>query len=132
MPNLPTVSFLFADCCAVTTSLIVIVGAGAPPPQPLQTSIGNIETRPDVVSSVIGDLPLKKESVPTDLQKSLSFDEIPGPLILQSIAKFWKVIPVMGTEVTANAIQYMLSAGKIFGKSLLMFCLFYSFPIPCA
>ncbi|KAF2889052.1 hypothetical protein ILUMI_17121 [Ignelater luminosus] len=52
------------------------------------------------------------------MRKSLSFDEVPGPKALRHLAKFWSFVPVMGTQVTASAIQYLLSAGKIFGSQL--------------
>lgn len=57
-----------------------------------------------------------EQSVSVDNKKVLSFEEVPGPLIFRQIAKVWSVIPVVGTEVTASAIQYMLSAGKLFGN----------------
>lgn len=112
--------------CSRSCSLImfcIIIASVSSPPQPVQTNIGKIDTPHDVLTSAIGvgGVPLKTEPVAVDVEKSGSFDDIPGPPILQSIAKFWKVIPVINTEVTANTIQYMLSAGKLFGKSLLMF-----------
>lgn len=56
--------------------------------------------------------------VVTDTQKPVPFDEVPGPVILKQISKFWKTVPIVGTEVTASTLQYILSAGKMFGKSL--------------
>lgn len=50
------------------------------------------------------------------MRKSLSFDEVPGPKALRHLARFWSFVPVVGTQVTASAIQYLLSAGKIFGN----------------
>ncbi|KAJ8912148.1 hypothetical protein NQ315_013197 [Exocentrus adspersus] len=46
--------------------------------------------------------------------QSLSFDDIPGPISLQLISKFWGTIPIMGTELTVSIIQYLLSGGKFF------------------
>lgn len=45
-----------------------------------------------------------------------SFDEVPGPPLLKRVSKFWTFVPVLSNQVTASTIQYMLSAGKIFGK----------------
>lgn len=56
--------------------------------------------------------------VTIDNKQVLSFDEIPGPPVFRHIARVWNVIPVMSTEMTASAIQYMLSAGKLFGNSV--------------
>lgn len=53
-----------------------------------------------------------------DPQKPVPFDDVPGPTILKQIAKFWKAVPVVGSEVTASTLQYILSAGKMFGKLL--------------
>lgn len=46
-----------------------------------------------------------------------AFDEVPGPIFLKRLARFWTFVPVIGTQVTASTIQYLLSAGKLFGKS---------------
>ncbi|KAK4886050.1 hypothetical protein RN001_002321 [Aquatica leii] len=60
------------------------------------------------------------ESVPETeaLRKSLSFDEVPGPKYLKYLSKFWSFFPVMGTQVTASTVQYLLSAGKVYGNHL--------------
>lgn len=50
-------------------------------------------------------------------KRVLPFEEVPGPALFRHIARMWSVIPVVGTEMTASAIQYMLSAGKLFGNS---------------
>ncbi|XP_050512299.1 probable cytochrome P450 301a1, mitochondrial [Diabrotica virgifera virgifera] len=53
----------------------------------------------------------QKLSVSTD---TISFDEIPGPISLRLISKFWSLIPIMGTELTVTVVQYLLSGGKFF------------------
>lgn len=50
------------------------------------------------------------------LKKSPTFDDMPGPTVLKYLSKMWTLIPVIGNQVTASSIQYLLSAGKIFGK----------------
>lgn len=50
------------------------------------------------------------------LRKSVPFDEMPGPLLLRHIAQAWRYLPVMGSQVTTGALQYLLNAGKILGK----------------
>ncbi|KAF5286768.1 hypothetical protein FQA39_LY04191 [Lamprigera yunnana] len=52
------------------------------------------------------------------LRKSVSFDEMPGPKYLRYLAKLWSFFPIMGTQVTASAMQYLLSAGRTFGSRL--------------
>lgn len=47
-----------------------------------------------------------------------SFDDIPGPVSLRLISKFWNMFPIMGTELTLSVVQYLLSGGKFFGGVL--------------
>lgn len=54
---------------------------------------------------------------PVKDQKS-SFDDIPGPVSLRLISKFWGMFPIMGTELTLSIVQYLLSGGKFFGGVL--------------
>ncbi|CAH0560806.1 unnamed protein product [Brassicogethes aeneus] len=57
----------------------------------------------------------------TEIHKPInvsSFDDVPGPVSLNFLSKIWNVIPVIGTEITSRMIQYMLSAGKLFGSQL--------------
>ncbi|XP_022912499.1 probable cytochrome P450 301a1, mitochondrial isoform X2 [Onthophagus taurus] len=51
------------------------------------------------------------------------FDEVPGPPFLKSLAKFWSFVPVVGTQVTASTVQYLLSAGSqlSWGNNLWLF-----------
>ncbi|XP_057651865.1 probable cytochrome P450 301a1, mitochondrial [Diorhabda carinulata] len=53
-----------------------------------------------------------------DTTETISFDEIPGPISLRLISKFWGMIPIMGTEITVSVVQYLLSGGKFFGGIL--------------
>lgn len=79
------------------------------------------------VPSFIANDKLQKQPeqiVPVDNKRILPFEEVPGPPVFRHIARVWSVIPVVGTEVTASAIQYMLSAGKLFGNSSIFFCFF--------
>nr|QZM07448.1 cytochrome P450 monooxygenase CYP334B1 [Lasioderma serricorne] len=52
------------------------------------------------------------------IQKALPYDDIPGPVSLQFIAKMFRFIPVIGTKLTITAVQHLLSGGKIFGAAL--------------
>lgn len=56
-----------------------------------------------------------------------SFNEIPGPKILQQIAKLWNFIPVFGNQVTTSTIQYMLSANNLLGNYFLIIPIIYIF-----
>ncbi|CAH2009398.1 unnamed protein product [Acanthoscelides obtectus] len=59
-----------------------------------------------------------KKTAPIISHNMFSYDEIPGPLTLRMINKFWSMIPVMGSEVTVRIIQYLLSGGRFFGDLL--------------
>nr|CAI5818008.1 unnamed protein product [Callosobruchus analis] len=60
--------------------------------------------------------PQKVSSVTS--HKTFSYDEIPGPISLRLINKFWSMLPVMGSEVTVSVIQYLLSGGRFFSDLL--------------
>lgn len=49
------------------------------------------------------------------LSTSVPFNEVPGPKLLQRLAKLLHFIPVIGNQVTANTVQYMLGANKLLG-----------------
>lgn len=66
----------------------------------------NIKASPYLSASSV----MKTETIP--------FDEIPGPVSLRLISKFWGMIPIMGTEITVSVVQYLLSGGKFFGGIL--------------
>nr|CAD7590064.1 unnamed protein product [Timema genevievae] len=43
------------------------------------------------------------------LKLALPFDEVPGPQILKILAKIWKYIPLVGTQITASAMVYFIN-----------------------
>nr|CAD7407531.1 unnamed protein product [Timema poppensis] len=43
------------------------------------------------------------------LKLALPFDEVPGPRILKILAKIWKYIPLVGTQITASAMVYFIN-----------------------
>ncbi|CAG9858257.1 unnamed protein product [Phyllotreta striolata] len=55
---------------------------------------------------------------PATKGETVPFDDIPGPISLRLISKFWGMIPMMGTEITVSVVQYLLSGGKFFGGIL--------------
>lgn len=67
------------------------------------------------VNEFISGVP--KATTPAKEGKS-SFDDIPGPISLRLISKFWSMFPIMGTELTLSIVQYLLSGGKLFGGVL--------------
>lgn len=91
------------------------VNAPPPPPvvPPVSPSLTNI---PSFISKDKLQGRISETTIPMDKKRVLAFDEVPGPPVFRHIARLWSVIPVVGTEMTASAIQYMLSAGKIFGN----------------
>lgn len=50
-----------------------------------------------------------------DEKRAASIDEIPGPTALRVISSAWSYLPIIGTQLTANTMQYLLGAGKLFG-----------------
>lgn len=56
------------------------------------------------------------DTIPDAPIASSAFEDVPGPVFLKRLARFWTFVPVVGTQVTASTIQYLLSAGKLFGK----------------
>lgn len=74
---------------------------------------GSLKEKPSNVGNVNVNY-----SEPTTVKDALSFDDIPGPSILKRLSKFWTYIPVFSNQITASTLQYMLSAGKIFGNQL--------------
>lgn len=84
----------------------------AEPPTPTSTS----EVPPTInVTHMMENT--QKSIVKTD-QQTNSFDDIPGPISLRLISKFWSMIPMVGTELTVRVIQYLLSGGHFFGDLL--------------
>nr|CAI5818007.1 unnamed protein product [Callosobruchus analis] len=41
--------------------------------------------------------------------QTVSYDEIPGPMTLRVVAKFWEVIPSVGTEMTLSILHSLMS-----------------------
>lgn len=71
---------------------------------------GSLKDKPSDVSTIN-----TKCGEAVEVKDALSFDDIPGPSILKKMSKFWTYIPVFSNQITASTLQYMLSAGKIFG-----------------
>ncbi|KAK9753276.1 Cytochrome P450 [Popillia japonica] len=52
------------------------------------------------------------DTIPDAPIASSAFEDVPGPVFLKRLARFWTFVPVVGTQVTASTIQYLLSAGS--------------------
>ncbi|XP_060531044.1 probable cytochrome P450 49a1 [Cylas formicarius] len=50
--------------------------------------------------------------------KVCSFGDIPGPISLQLISKFWSHVPVISSTFTAGALFQVMNLGKFFGNIL--------------
>ncbi|GJQ83156.1 putative cytochrome P-450 [Trypoxylus dichotomus] len=83
---------------------------------PVNTSIQTDSKNKDILSGVYVKVGQVDSIVET--KATAAFDDVPGPIILKRLAKFWTFVPVIGTQVTASTIQYLLSAGKLFGSQL--------------
>ncbi|XP_023019969.2 probable cytochrome P450 301a1, mitochondrial [Leptinotarsa decemlineata] len=76
-------------------------------------------TTPNLISDSIKTGPYlaknpKATLVNAEEQQTISFDDIPGPISLRFISKFWSMVPVMETEIIIRLAQYFLSGGKFF------------------
>lgn len=92
--------------------LIISLATPAPPQSSLPTQ--SDPKAKDIFSSVyvkVGQV----DAIP-ETKSTAPFDDVPGPVFLKRLARFWTFVPVIGTQVTASTIQYLLSAGKLFGK----------------
>ncbi|XP_018574019.1 uncharacterized protein LOC108913041 isoform X2 [Anoplophora glabripennis] len=78
------------------------------------TSTNAVKAKPFFMTNFAKSSPMTAVSD----NRSVSFDDIPGPHSLRLISKFWGTIPIMGAEVTVSIIQYLLSGGKFFGGIL--------------
>lgn len=72
----------------------------------------------DMKKDIFSNVYVKVGQVDTipEPKATATFDEVPGPVSLKRLARFWTFVPIVGTQVTASTIQYLLSAGKLFGK----------------
>ncbi|RZC41860.1 cytochrome P450 301a1, mitochondrial, partial [Asbolus verrucosus] len=66
---------------------------------------------------VVDTSSLAPQTTVDEIAKSTSFDSIPGPISLKIIHKIWGMIPIISTQITGGAIQYLLAVGSLLSWS---------------
>lgn len=55
---------------------------------------------------------ISRQIIAEQISKSISFDNVPGPISLRIINRIWGMLPFLSSQITGGAIQYLLAVGK--------------------
>jgi hypothetical protein len=77
------------------------------PPDPVKVTL----QKPDM-DLLVDTSTIKRQVVVDQITKAISFDNIPGPISLRIIHRIWGMLPVISTQITGGAIQYLLAVGN--------------------
>ncbi|XP_063927892.1 probable cytochrome P450 301a1, mitochondrial isoform X2 [Zophobas morio] len=66
---------------------------------------------------VVDTTTIKRSVVADHITKAISFDNIPGPISLRIIHRIWGLLPIISTQITGGAIQYLLAVGSLLSWS---------------